>query len=293
MKKIFLILFVLLVNLQADKKLHVATTIYPVYDALKNIAGADVTIDRVIPFSQDVHEFSPTPKDVIKIVNVDIFFYSGAGLDDFLLRFRDKKLAYDLSEGLKLHEADEDEHHHHGEHEDEEDVDAHYWLDIDLYIEVVKKIAAYLVNADKVNAATYNKRANAYVKELQELKKRYATTLKECKNDTVVVNHNAYGYLAQEYDFKVHSLAGASSHARGSAKNMKEAIEHLKGTKNPIIFGEPFGSNRAIETVAAESGAKVKTLETLANVTKKQENESYISLMQNNLALLKEALDCK
>jgi len=295
MKKLLLVIFVFITSLYADKKITVATTIYPIYDAVKIVGGKNIDVKKIISSSQDIHEFSPTPKDVIKIINSDIFLYMGAGLDDFLVRFRDSKLAYDLSKGLIVEDEDADEHHeeHHEEHGDKEHVDAHYWLDIDLYIKVVDKILNILIKADKENAAFYKKRALSYIAELRDLKSSYKSSLNECKSEIIVVNHNAYAYLGEKYNFKIHSLAGNSSHSRASAKNMKQAIEYLKTMKNPIVFGEPFGNSNAIKMVAAETKAKVKVLETLANTTKNQEDENYISLMKKNLVLLSEALECK
>jgi len=291
MKKLFLVLFIFITALQADKKLNIATTIYPIYDAVKIVGVNNIDVKKIISSSQDIHEFSPTPKDVIKIINSDIFLYMGAGLDDFLVRFRDGKLAYNLSKDLML----EDEHHeeHHEEHGHEEHADAHYWLDIDLYIKVVDKISNILSKADKQNSTFYKKRALNYIEELKDLKSSYKSSLSECKRDTIVVNHNAYAYLGEEYNFKIHSLAGSSSHSRASAKNMKQAIEYLKSLKNPIVFGEPFGNSNALKMVASETNSKVKVLETLANITKGQENENYISLMRKNLVLLIKALDCR
>jgi len=293
MKKLFLVLFIFITALQADKKLNIATTIYPIYDAVKIVGGKNIDIKKIISSSQDIHEFSPTPKDVIKIINSDILLYMGAGLDNFLVRFRDGKLAYDLSKDLIL--EDEDEHHeeNHEEHGHEEHADAHYWLDIDLYIKVVDKISNILSKADKENSAFYKKSALNYIEELKDLKSSYKSTLSECKRDTIVVNHNAYAYLGEEYNFKIHSLSGSSSHSRASAKNMKQAIEYLKGVKNPTVFGEPFGNSNALKMVAAETNAEVKVLETLANITKNQQDKNYISLMKKNLTLLSEALECK
>ena len=292
MIKLFLVIFIFISGVQADKKLSVATTIYPIYDAVKIVGGKYIDVKKIISFSQDIHEFSPTPKDVIKIINSDIFLYMGAGLDDFLVRFRDEKLAYDLSSGL-ISEEDSDEHNHHDEHAHEEHADAHYWLDIDLYIKVVDKISNILIKADKTNTLLYKNRALNYIADLKKLKSSYKYSLSECKRDTIVVNHNAYAYLGQEYNFKIHSLSGKSSHSRASAKNMKQAIEYLKSVKNPTVFGEPFGNSNALKMVATESNAEVKILETLANITKNQEDENYISLMEKNLVLLMKALDCK
>jgi len=289
MIKLFLVLYIFIAGLYADKKITVATTIYPIYDAVKIVGGKNIDVKKIISSSQDIHEFSPTPKDVIKIINSDIFLYMGAGLDNFLLRFRDNKLAYDLSKGLILEDEDDE---HHDEHGHDEHVDAHYWLDIDLYIKVVDKISKILVKADKKNSVLYKNRASDYILELKRLKSSYESSLSECKLDTIVVNHNAYAYLGEKYNFKIHTLSGNSSHSRESAKNMKEAIEHLKSLKNPTIFGEPFGNSNALKMVASEANAEVKVLETLANITKNQEDENYISLMKKNLVLLMKALDC-
>lgn len=276
MKKLLLILLVFAINLQAEKKLNVMTTIYPLYEAIKIVGAENINVQKLISYSQEIHEYSPTPKDVIKIINSDIFLYLGAGLDDFLINFRNKKLAYDLSENIV-----------------EKNADSHYWLDIDSYILLVKKVANILSKSDKANKESYEKRSKEYILELKKLNQEYKNTLDECKIDTIVVDHNAYTHLANKYNFKIHSISGSSGHSRVSAKNMKQAIDYLKILKKPIIFSEALSNDSALKVISQEANAELKVLETLENVTKKQSSETYISLMRNNLGLLKHALNCK
>jgi len=74
---------------------------------------------------------------------------------------------------------------------------------------------------------------------------------------------------------------------------MKQAIDYLKILKKPIIFSEALSNDSALKVISQEANAELKVLETLENVTKKQSSETYISLMRNNLGLLKHALNCK
>lgn len=108
-----------------------------------------------------------------------------------------------------------------------------------------------------------------------------------------MLNHNAFSYLAQSYGFTSHSVTGLSPDEQASAKQMKEIIDLVKNEGIEIIFFESFVSPKVSETIAKETGARVDSLQPLANVTEEEAGRGYIGLMRENLDKLSVAMECE
>ncbi|MDF1881083.1 zinc ABC transporter substrate-binding protein [Sulfurimonas sp. MAG313] len=121
----------------------------------------------------------------------------------------------------------------------------------------------------------------------------YTKKLEHCERREIVLNHNAFGYLGNEYKFTSHTLTGLSPEEQVSAKKMKEITDLVKKEGIKIIFFESFVSDKISRTIAKETGAKVDSLQPLSNVTKEEASKGYIALMQENLEKLTLAMECK
>ncbi len=120
----------------------------------------------------------------------------------------------------------------------------------------------------------------------------YSRALSLCTRHEIVVNHNAFGYLAKKYNFSVHSVTGLSPDEQVSAKKMKEISDLVKEEGIKIIFFESFISPKVSETIAKETGVHVQSLQPLANVTQDEAQQGYIILMRENLKKLSLAMEC-
>jgi zinc transport system substrate-binding protein len=130
---------------------------------------------------------------------------------------------------------------------------------------------------------------------LQKLKQQYAVGLKECKNRTLVTNHNAFGYLAYSNDLKNISIIGLSSDEQPSAKKMAEITTLMQKEKISTIFFEESIDDNVAQTIAKSSGAIAQSLQPLENITQAEfdVNATYISIMENNLMKLRNAMECR
>lgn len=279
-------------------KKSVACSTLALYDITKNIAGDTVSSYMILPFGVDVHSFEASPKLMVKIHSSDLVLLSGAGLESWLEGFSFPNKVIDMSKYVKLisfgkshheHEHEHDEHHHEGE------FDPHYWLDIQNMIMAAKIVTKELIALEPQNKELYVQNEKRYIESLKKLAEKYKTKLSQCSKKTVVVNHNAFSYLAKDYGFEIESLYGLSPDAQPSAKDVAKIIEHVKEDNLSVIFFESFASDKVIKTISKEAHVAVDVLQPGANITADEAKKgiSYMRIMEENLEKLSLALDCK
>ncbi|EQB40272.1 hypothetical protein M947_02745 [Sulfurimonas hongkongensis] len=276
----------------------VALSTFSLYDIAKNISNDTIDLVMILPFGVDAHSFEPTPKLMAKIMQSDIVIYSGAGLEPWTSSFEFKNRVIDMSKHVKLLNSEHgscnhEEHQHHGGHEEE--MDPHYWLDIQNMIDATNLIAGEFSKLSKENEELYRKNAEIYISELQAIDEEYKQRLASCKKETIIVNHNAFSYLSQNYGFEVEALSGLSPDAQSNAQNMLKLIEHVKEHDLKVVFFESFVSDKAMKSIANEANVAVDVLQPLGNITADEAKKdlSYKDIMLENLEKISNALECK
>ena len=279
------------VNSQAnDLKPLIALSTYALYDVAKNIAGESLNIVCILPYGVDVHSFEPTPKIMAKIRDAKLVVYSGAGLQPWTHTFEDQKNGLDMSRYMKLLDASsDDEHEHQGSY------DPHYWLDVDNMIIATNILKEKFIKIFPQNQEMYEINAENYIAKLQELDRLYKKKLSTCKGDTIVVEHNAFSYLALKYNFKVEAISGLSPEAEPSAKVMGDIIKSVKDKKIDTIFFESFASDKVVKAIASDAHVKVDTLQPLENITQAESksDSTYYTLMLDNLEKIVKVRECQ
>ncbi len=283
---------------ETKQKPTIAASTFSLYDIAKNIASDTAETFMIMPFGVDAHSYEPTPKDMIKISKSDLVLYNGAGLEPWIKGFEFKKIAINVSSFVKLRDFNEehDGHDHsRGHAHGDSNVDPHYWQDPHNMILATNKIAQELIALFPQNRELYEKNRDKYVAMLQKLDASYKKELSECKLDTIIVNHNAFSYLAQRYGFHTQALSGLSPESEPSGKNMIKLIEHVREHKTPIIFFESFVSDKAIKSIAKEANVGVDVLQPLGNITADEAKQglSYEDIMRKNLGKISKALMCR
>ncbi|WP_297441100.1 metal ABC transporter substrate-binding protein [Sulfurimonas sp.] len=291
---------------QTSTKPIIGATTFALYDATKYIAGETCKVVNILPFGVDPHSFEPTPKLMVNIEKSALVFYSGAGLEPWVQNFDFKGKAVDLSKYVhlrKLEQHSEDEEEHHSEHADKHEhhqhhhngIDPHYWLDFNNMKIISTVITEKLIALLPQNRALYMNNRDAYIKKLDKLNLAYQTQLSGCKNDTVVVSHNALGYIADKYGFHVESLTGLSPEAQPSAQDINRVFNGIKEHGIDTIFFENFVNDKLIKSIAHDAGISFDVFEPLGNITadEAKAGKSYEDIMYENLKKLRKALQCQ
>jgi len=280
-----------------SKKPMVAVSTFSLYDITKHISGDTLEIINIIPFGVDPHSYEPTPKSMADITESRLVLYSGAGLEPWTEGFEFKNRVVNMSKHITLRELDSHEHEQHGFHDHQcahNKTDPHYWLDFSNMLTATKLITKELIKISPSNELLYLTNRDNYIKMLQKLDADFQKALRGCSLDTIIVNHNAVGYLAHRYGFHVEALSGFSPEAEPSAKNMARLITHVQEHSVPTVFFETFVSDRAIKSIADEAKVSVDVLQPLGNITAIEADKklTYEQMMYINLEKISKALMC-
>jgi zinc transport system substrate-binding protein len=294
-----LMLIVMFVIFKQDKKVEdsrpmVAVSTFSLYDITKHIAQDTVKIINILPFGVDPHSFEPTPKLMGQIEKSKLVLYSGAGLEPWTHGYNFKNASIDMSKYVHLRSLGADEHDHHQDHEHHSNLDPHYWLDFTNMQKSAELITKKLIALSPKNRSLYMANKDKYLKMLNELNEAYSTQLQACKLDTIIVNHNAFGYLSHRFGFHVEALSGLIPEAQPNAKNMSRIIKDIDEHGAPVVFIESFVSSKAMKSIADEIKVDVDTLQPLGNITadEAKQNLTYEVIMKQNLAKISKALMC-
>lgn len=279
-----------------EGKVNVVTTFYPIYEFAKAIGGEDANVINLLPAGVEPHDWTPRSQDIVNTSKAQLFFYNGAGLEGWVPQFlkglnRDSKVkAYEVSQGIKLIEADEEaDHDHEGEgHKDKHHVDPHTWVSPKSAMMMAENMKNSYIEADPVHKDAYTSRYMNLKKQLEELDSEFSSNLNEMPRKEIVVSHEAFGYLARDYGLTQHAIMGLSPDAEPRARDLLQLSKLVKEKGIHYIFFEELVSDRLAKTLASETGAEVLVLNPVEGLTEDQlkRGDDYFSLMRNNLTNL-------
>ncbi len=307
-----------------DGKFKIVTTIFPEYDWVKSILGdnpAKAEITLLLDKGVDLHSYQPTADDIMKISTCDLFIYVGGESDGWVKKalqeannknmvvinllevLGDSVKEEEIVEGMQEEEHDhEDEDHDHEDgdhdHEDgEKEYDEHVWLSLRNAVKLVDSISKGMQKADADNAKTYEANAKAYIEKLKALDAEYEKAVTEASVKTVLFGDRfPFRYLTDDYDLKYYAaFVGCSAESEASF----ETITFLSGKVDELglkavitIEGQDHRIAETIVQNTKEKNQKILTLDSLQSKTSKdiKNGTTYLSVMEKNLSVLKEAL---
>lgn len=283
----------------------VVTTLFPLYDFARSIAGNRMDVELLLPPGVEPHHFEPRPEDIIKIQRAALFIYTSpamepwaahllAGLDQQRLRVVQSAAHVRLRE-IGPGEADDDAPDA-GQHAAAHRQDPHVWLDFGNAQLMVDEILAGIVAVDPGHAGDYRANAAALKRRLADLDRRYSQGLAACRSRVVLHGgHYAFGYLARRYHLTYLAAEGVSADNEPSPRQMAELVQQIRNNRLQAVFSEELVSPRLAETLAAETGAQVLRLNGAHNLTKEQFDRgvTFFDLMEQNLQNLRQGLGCR
>ena len=253
--------------------------------------GSSVTV--LIPPSKSEHGYEPTSGDLATVLNADMMVWIGgmeAAVDKMAAaNVRAARTDLRLADSLKLHVHAHDHSHDGHDHSDHHGDDPHVWLDPVKAKQIVRAVADSVKQVRTDTAAggaggKHSADAAAAVMDgkLDALDGEYKTGLAPAKTRTIVVAHDAFGWLAKRYDLKTVAISGlnANEPKPGDIQKAKEAVKAY-GLK--AVFREPQLSAAAAKRIADDTGVEVLVLDPLGD-------GDYFKMMRENLAAIRRAL---
>jgi zinc transport system substrate-binding protein len=271
------------------EKISVYTSFYAMYDLTQKIGGDRIRLVNLVPAGTEPHEWEPSTGDIVHLEKADVLVYNGASMEGWVSRviatLKNKRLiAVEASRDIKLHDNPEKA--------ENLKYDPHVWLYPMNAIQEMKVIMNALSNADPANADYFRSNYHYYSGKFSELDREYRETLATVKNRSIIVSHQAFGYLCEAYGLNQIAIEGLSADSEPSTKKMAEIVQFARKRGVKYIFFEDLVSPKVAEAVAREIGAQTETLNPLEGLTEKElsEGKEYLSVMKCNLAALKKAL---
>lgn len=301
---------------ETDKKLNIVATIFPEYDWTRAILGDradDVNLTMLLDNGTDLHSFQPAVKDIMKVSSCDLLIYVGGESDQWIedalesAQNKDMKtinLMEVLGDSIKEEETvegmQESDHDHDHDHEDEEEkeYDEHVWTSMRNAEVICDAIAATLEEMDPENKEIYQSNAETYKEKLSALDEEYQETVDSAKQKTLIfADRFPFRYLVDDYGLNYYAaFSGCSAESEASFKTvtfLAGKVDEL-GVKSVLTMEK--SDDRIAQTVIENTKAKdqkILQLNSMQSITSEEiaDGATYLSVMEDNLGVLKEALN--
>ena len=301
-----------------ERKLRVVTTIFPVYDWTRQIAGdpSPVELTMLLDSGVDLHSYQPTAEDVMKIATCDVFIYIGGESDEWVEDALAEAVNPDmvvinlleiLGDDVKMEEIVEGMEHDHDEdhdedqdegHEHEEEADEHIWLSLRNAQNLIPAIAAKLAEADPAHADAYQANAAAYSASVAALDAQYADVTGQAACSTILFGDRfPFRYLADDYGLTYYAaFSGCSAESEASFATIVFLAQKVDELGLPAVLTIEGNDHKIAQTViqtTAGKDQKILTMDSMQSVTDAdvRAGASYLAIMQANLEALREALN--
>ena len=259
-----------------DGQYTVVTSFYPMYIAALNVVGENdhIRLENLSePQTGCLHDYQLTPADMQLLSTADAFIINGGGIESFLGEVAEQYPELTIINASEQVDLIED--------------NAHAWMNIEDYMTQVKTIEAELSAADPADADQFSENAEAYLAKLSSLKEQADAVKPLTEGKNIVIFHEAYEYVAEEFGMQVSYVMDLDEERQVSAGEVADVVRAVTDGGVRVILAEKLYGKDMGDTVESETDAKVCYLDTL--VRGDYDADSYLNAMQQNITLLKEA----
>jgi zinc/manganese transport system substrate-binding protein len=295
----FFVLVAFLFSSHGFAQLEVATSFSILEDVVKNVGGTRVGITNFVPRNGDTHSYQPSAQDVKALANAKVVFVNGLGLEGWFPKLaknaNSQAKIVELAKGLKALKLEEEHHEGEDHHDDHGEFDPHLWWNPMNVVQYAYRIRNALTQADPNGKDTYWTNAARYARDLANLDAwaKLEVAKIPAKNKKIVTNHDALGYLADRYGFRVVGtvIPGGGTERAPSARETANLIRLIRREGVKAIFTENTVNAKLAESIAKETGAKIApSLYTDSLGALGSSGETYIKAFQHNVSTLVAAL---
>lgn len=289
-------------------RVRIVATTFPIYDWVKNILGenpADIELTLLLDKGVDLHSYQPTVDDIMQVSSSDLFLYVGGESDQWVQDalkevVNPNQLAFSLLDllGDQAKEEEEKEGMQAEAGEEEEAIDEHVWLSLRNAALFTDKIRDALSSLDPANAEVYKANADAYQDQLLALDQEYQDTVSSAKRTTLLFGDRfPFRYLTDDYGLDYYAaFAGCSAETEASFKTILFLAGKVDELSLPVVLTIEGSDGRIADTIVQNTKTKdqkILSMDSMQSVTAKEvvTGATYLSIMQENLKIIKEALN--
>lgn len=276
-----------------ETKLQIVCTSFPAYDFAREIAGDRAELTLLIKPGSEVHSYEPTPKDMIRIQESDLFICNGGESEQWAETLITPKLnTIYMMDCVDTVEESTDGIYN--AEDGEPELDEHVWTSPLNAIKISEEICNALCKLDTDNAEAYKTNFTAYKAQLMALDREFRQVIKNSGKHTLVfADRFPMRYFALEYGLDCYAaFPGCSSETEPSAKTVAYLIDRVREDKIPAVLYMEFSNQKMADVICEDTGCRKLPFYSAHSVSAEQfeQGVSYLDLMRINLNSLKEAL---
>lgn len=235
------------------KVVRVVTTFTILQDMAQNVAGDKAVVESITKPGAEIHDYEPTPLDIVKAQSADLVLKNGMGLERWFEKFMGSVKdvpSVDLSSGITPIGI--------GSGPYNGKPNPHSWMSPSNAVIYVENIRQALVQVDPANEATYNANAEAYTAKIRAVDGpvREALSAIPAEQRWLVTCEGAFSYLARDYDMKELSLWPVNADEEGTPQQIQKVVDTVRKNKIPVCFSESTISDKPQRQVCKETGAR-------------------------------------
>jgi manganese/iron transport system substrate-binding protein len=238
---------------EPGEPLRVVTTFTVIQDIAQNVAGTAAIVESITKPGAEIHDYQPTPRDIVKAQSADLVLWNGMNLERWFEKFFDNVSEVPsvvLTEGIEPTSIAE------GPYTGRPN--PHAWMSPKNAVIYVENIRKALSEADPANADIYAKNAAAYIAQIEAIDAPLRERLMQVPQDQrwLVTSEGAFSYLARDYDWKEAYLWPINADEQGTPQQVRRVIDLVRKNGIPVVFSESTVSDKPAKQVARETGAR-------------------------------------
>ena len=236
-----------------EKPLRVVTTFTIIQDIAQNVAGSAAIVESITKPGAEIHDYQPTPLDVVKTQSADLVLWNGMNLERWFERFfenvkevpsvvvSDGVVPLPIKEGPYLDKPN-----------------PHAWMSTSAALIYVENIRKALAKADPANAEVYARNAAAYSEQIRAIDAPLRERLSRIPEAQrwLVTSEGAFSYLARDFNLHEAYLWPINADEQGTPQQVRRLIDLMRKNNIPVVFSESTISDRPAKQVARETGAR-------------------------------------
>ena len=289
-----------------DGRLQIVTAVFPAYDFARAAAGTHGDVSLLLPPGAESHSYEPTPADILRVRNCDLFIYLGGESDTWVdtilsaieprgecLRMVDcvDLLEEETVEGMTGghdHDHEDEDHNHLGE---VVGMDEHVWTSPKNAAAITRLLGETLANLDPDHAGDYRTAAGDYARQLDALDEEFAGFFNGLPHKTMVFGDRfPLRYFAEAYGLDYYAaFPGCGAQTEPSAATVAFLTEKVRGEDLPAVWYIEFSNHLVADSIAEAAGTNTALFHTCHNVSQADldAGATYLSLMEGNLETLR------
>ena len=263
--------------------LTVVTSIFPVYDMIRQVAAESIDLYCLVPTGANPHQYEMAPSQAAIVSRARCFIGVHPEFDGWMERFLpdNTKIYYLVDAAGSSVNAKGDQAGHE---------DPHIWLSVRKAKDLTRILEGALSDIRPDQHIAYKARADQFIQRLDSLDAEIHRRFEPLKHRSLIQWHPAWNRFADDYHLAIAGTVERGHGYESSVKHFQQLIRNAREKNVRIVVAGLYQENRAVETLIREIDGRLVRLDTLGDPEDPM-RRNYIAMMDWNAKKLAEALE--